>query len=83
MRAILSSMGALELSTGRWVLVFLLAVLLTAAVVTLDLRIAHRTKRFRSGDFFQFWAAGDHHYRGPIVTVRDLARSRVRARSWR
>jgi len=58
LRAILSSMGALELSTGRWVLVLLLAVLLTAAVVTLDLWIAHRTERFRSGDFFQFWAAG-------------------------
>lgn len=54
MRAILSSMGALELRTGRWVLVFLLAVLLTAAVVTLDLRIVDRMERFRAGDFLQF-----------------------------
>ncbi len=48
MRAILISMGALELSTGRWLLALLLAVLFVVTVLALDLRIVDRMERFRA-----------------------------------
>jgi hypothetical protein len=51
-------MRRLEPSTSRWLLVLVLAALLMAIVLTLDLWTVDRVERLKAGDFFQFWAAG-------------------------
>jgi hypothetical protein len=54
----LSSLSRPELTVGRWLLVLLLGVLLTGAILTLDLWIVKHVERSKEGDFFQFWAGG-------------------------